>query len=137
MVFVFSGSAVVAAGLSNPPTPEGVRVRKKGGATRESTYKEGVRGPGAGDAVGSNGSPAGVRFPRARSLQLAPGLSRERDGKLWTSEDSRSTLRGAPGEGFRHSMVSFWGARTPPNLRFRSKENGIRTPIHIFPESIL
>ena len=23
MVFVFSGSAVVAAGLSNPPTPEG------------------------------------------------------------------------------------------------------------------
>ena len=27
MVFVFSGSAVVAAGLSNPPTPEGSGVR--------------------------------------------------------------------------------------------------------------
>ena len=27
MVFVFSGSAVVAAGLSNPPTPEGRGVR--------------------------------------------------------------------------------------------------------------
>ena len=112
----------------NPPTP---------GIRRVGRTKEGVGGPGVGLRFVSKGTPAEVRSARARSLELALGLSREGDANLWTSEDSRSTLRDPPGEGFRPSMFLFWGARTPPNLRFRSKENGIRTPRNIFPESVL
>ena len=78
MVFVFSGSAVVAAGLSNPPTPKGRGVRVDEGeqllekkllerkivrrkATRiEEHPGQGPRG-GGGPGV-PLGPPEGVKF---------------------------------------------------------------------------
>ena len=119
------------------------RPRKACGAGRKEVQLEKVLtkkvlgGRGLGLLLGPNTHRRGcdsLQPARSNSLLGSPGSATGSCGPQRTPE----ALSGVLAERVScPRCYPFLGARTLPNQGFRQKENGIRTPINIFPGSIL